>query len=106
MIPVQSIPGYHTYRINFDWKILSLTQKNKDIGLDCFITLRPKSKLNDSTYQAGYVQIYGMAGDSASAVGEVTLNSSMEDYVLVLVNGDAGGGELVLDNIQITEVNN
>mgnify|MGYP001649673037 CR=1 FL=1 len=103
---VQSIPGYHTYRINFDWKILSLTAKNKEVGLDCFVTLRPKSKLNDTAYQAGYIQIYGMAGDSSAAVGEVTLNSSMEDYALVLVNGDAGGGELVLDNIQITEINN
>ena len=85
---------------------MSLTAKNKEVGLDCFVTLRPKSKLNDTAYQAGYIQIYGMAGDSSAAVGEVTLNSSMEDYALVLVNGDAGGGELVLDNIQITEINN
>ncbi|MHB8964176.1 MAG: ABC transporter substrate-binding protein [Saccharofermentanales bacterium] len=98
------IPGYHTYRITFEWKITAVAQANKDIGLDCFVTLRPKSSLSEATYQAGYIGIFGSEGDSSTAFGEINLSSGMEDYCFVLVNGEAGSGEIVIDNIQIAEV--
>lgn len=98
------IPGYHTYRITFEWKISSVAEVNKDIGLDCFVTLRPRSSLNESTYQIGYLGIFGSADDSSTAFGEINLNSGMEDYCLVFVNGEAGSGSIIVDNIQITEV--
>jgi len=98
------IPAYRSYRITFDWKFIRVSDECKEYGMDVFATIRPLKSIDSDVYQFGFISFAGVDGDSGSALGEINLNTSEENLCLVFSNGLNGTGEIVIDNLQITEI--
>ena len=98
------IPGYHSYKVSFDYKFLKVDEACKEYGLDLFVTMRPLASVDSDAYQTGYIALSGVDGDTGTATGEINLNTGEADICLTFVNGITGGGEIAIDNLQITEI--
>jgi hypothetical protein len=92
------LPSFHSYKVAFDYKIL--TDPAEDGYY--FIAIRPLKNLEDGGVNYGWILINGKkAGDTGKFEGEITIDKDSEDNCLVV--GSYKGGNIVIDNIGITE---
>lgn len=92
------IPGYWTYTINFDWKVLG--EAEPGMGADFRFTIRSENDITGETLSVGSVTFGGSEGETGSVNGTITLDTNLEKAILVFSGGEYGGS-ISIDNLEI-----
>lgn len=95
----QAIPSYKTYKVTFDYKIVSADGRKASFA----VVARQASAMMDQSTEVGWEDFSGAAGATGTFEGEFTLTVNTEDYLFAIVGG-LNTGKVAIDNFQIVEI--